>query len=861
MLHVDPRSLQPGEGRSAAASGDELAALRAALEETQAALVESRRRFDHLVGNVSGIVYRCTIEAPWRMSFASEGVEALTGFEKDMLERDTAWAEIMHPDDVAAVAAEVAAGVAERRGFSLCYRIVHRSGEPRWVREQGRAVYGEDGRPLFLEGVITDAGDEKRLELSLREAEAAANLRAAGLNTMLDAVPQMIWWYDVASQRPHYSQQWATFTGIDLNAPDAPKRLDYVHPDDRALARRKWAESLASGEPYQAQYRIHDRNGEYRWILSRGAPHRRADGTIDAWYGSCTDIHELILAEAALDASERLSRGIIEASPDCISVLDLAGRRLFANAATMRIYGIEDHGQLVGELWGTRFDEPARSRAAAALAAAQKGEQARLLVQYGSDPRWWDIIVAPVRDEEGKAARIIVISRDITDQKTAEEKASWAANHDSLTGLPNRFLFQKKMDEAILSATTDGGSFGILLIDVDDFKRINDTLGHDAGDALLCTFADRMRSALRPDDTIARLGGDEFAVLLAGAGDETAIAGAVDAILAKLRDPCIHAGRVLECQASIGASLFPEQGIDRAELLKNADVALYAAKAAGRANLKIFRPNMRLEMQKRVSMLSLARHAIANKRILPFYQPKVDLRTGAVTGFEALLRWNHPSAGPQGPGTIAAAFEDLSLASEISDAMVAAVIADLERWRDGGVDLGHVAINAAAAEFRRGDFADKLLERLHVAGLPPHLLQVEVTETVFLGRGAESVERALKLLSSAGVSIALDDFGTGFASLSHLKQFPVDFIKIDQSFVRDLEDDADDAAIIDAVVNLGRSLGISIVAEGVENERQHAFLLSLGCDFGQGYLYGKAAPASEVAAMLGMKPRPLRLAS
>jgi EAL domain-containing protein (putative c-di-GMP-specific phosphodiesterase class I) len=318
---------------------------------------------------------------------------------------------------------------------------------------------------------------------------------------------------------------------------------------------------------------------------------------------------------------------------------------------------------------------------------------------------------------------------------------------------------------------------------------------------------------------------------------------------------------VLDCQASIGASLFPLQGNDRAELLKNADVALYAAKAAGRANLKLFRSEMRREMQQRLSMLNLARDALAHRRILPFYQPKLDLRTGRVAGFEALLRWQHPMMGAQSPATISAAFEDLSLAAEISDQMVSAVIADLVRWRDEGLDVGHVALNAAAAEFRRGDFADKLLERLHIAGLPPSLLQVEVTETVFLGRGAECVERALKLLSGAGVGIALDDFGTGYASLSHLKQFPVDFIKIDRSFVRDLEDDPDDAAIIDAVVNLGRSLGIRTVAEGVENERQHEFLLALGCDLGQGFLYGKAAEAGAVAATLAPRTVPLRLAS
>ena len=854
MLRVDPRDMRAG-----AEAGDDAQALRAALAETQAQLVEARRQFDQFVSNLNGVAYRCQLEAPWRMSFVSNGVEELSGYPASAIEESKAWAEIVCPDDLARIEAEVAACVAERRSFSLCYRIVHLSGDLRWVREQGRAIYGEDGRPLFLEGVISDAGPEKRLEMSLRQAEADASRRADGLHTLLDAVPQMIWSYDPALG-PRFSRQWETFTGIDLNADGAPTRLDFIHPEDRPAAAALWKRCRETGDPYEAQYRIRNGSGEYRWILSRGQPHRHADGSIAAWYGSCTDIHERVLAEAALDASEQLSRGILEASPDCISVLDLEGRRLFANEAAMQVYAVPDRLQLIGELWGSRFAEPTRSRAAEALVQAQSGKVARLLIQYGAGDRWWDIILAPVRDEHGDPNRLIVLSRDVSDQKKAEEKASWAANHDALTGLPNRFLLQKTLDEAIACAHVAGGGFGILLLDVDDFKRINDTLGHDAGDALLCTFAERIRGALRAEDMVARLGGDEFAVLLAGVEDEDGVSGAVDSILAALREPCVHQGRVLDCQASIGASLFPHQGTDRADLLKNADVALYAAKAAGRANLKLFQADMRKEMQTRLSMLNLARDALSRKLIVPYYQPKIDLRTGQVHGFEALLRWHHPSAGAQTPATIAAAFEDLALAAEISDEMIAAVIADLRRWRDKGIDPRHVAINAAAAEFRRGDFADKLLESLHKAGLPPCLLQVEVTETVFLGRGAECVERALKLLSAAGVGIALDDFGTGYASLSHLKQFPVDLIKIDRSFVRDLEEDPDDAAIIDAVVNLGRSLGIGTVAEGVENERQHGFVAALGCDYGQGYLYGKAAPWAEVAQMLRPRDMPLRKA-
>jgi EAL domain-containing protein (putative c-di-GMP-specific phosphodiesterase class I) len=260
-------------------------------------------------------------------------------------------------------------------------------------------------------------------------------------------------------------------------------------------------------------------------------------------------------------------------------------------------------------------------------------------------------------------------------------------------------------------------------------------------------------------------------------------------------------------------------------------------------------------------MLSLARQALEDQRIVPYYQPKVDLRSGAVVGFEALLRWRLPGRAVQTPARIAAAFDDLTLAAEISDQMVERVIRDLVHWREQGIDVGHVAVNASAAEFRRGHFAERLLERLHQAALPVNSLQLEVTETVFLGRGAECVEHALKTLSTAGMKIALDDFGTGYASLSHLNQFPVNILKIDRSFVEKVEDRASRAPIIDAVVNLGKSLDIEVVAEGVETIVQHDFLLAAGCNQGQGFLYAPAIAAKRVPALLQARTSPVRLAA
>jgi diguanylate cyclase (GGDEF)-like protein len=459
-------------------------------------------------------------------------------------------------------------------------------------------------------------------------------------------------------------------------------------------------------------------------------------------------------------------------------------------------------------------------------------------------PKWWDVLATPV-ETDGSAERLVVIARDVTHQKQSEERVRWIANHDPLTGLPNRLLFQERLDE-VSTGGGSGGGFALLLLDVDDFKRVNDTLGHDAGDALLCAFAERLRAATRADDFVARLGGDEFAVILNGVTQPDDVATAGEAILAALRQPHIHAGRILDCNASIGASLFPEHGTGRTELLKHADIALYVAKANWRGNLRIFDGGMRSEMQSRMSMLGIARQALRDDVIIPYYQPKIDLRTGEVAGFEALLRWRHATRGIQTPDSIAAAFEDLTTAAAISDRMVEKVIVDMRRWLDQGLAFGHVAINSAAAEFRKGDFAERLLERLHDAGIPAERLQLEVTETVFLGRGADYVERALKTLSKAGVQIALDDFGRGYASLSHLKQFPVDVLKIDRSFVADLGVDPDAAAIIRAVVNLGHSLDIEVVGEGIETVDQAQRLTNKGCHYGQGHLYSRAVGAEDV---------------
>ena len=436
---------------------------------------------------------------------------------------------------------------------------------------------------------------------------------------------------------------------------------------------------------------------------------------------------------------------------------------------------------------------------------------------------------------------------------TAEAQAAHLAFHDSLTGLPNRALFQCRLDEMASGEAADE-AFALVLLDVDEFKLINDTLGHDAGDAVLIAFAERLRLAVRATDLVARLGGDEFAVLLTG-GNGPPELGSFSAKLLELLDaPCEHRGKMIACHASIGASL-SRDGEAPSDVLKHADLALYETKASGRGGYRLYKPEMWSNMLKRGEMLSLAAVALKGDFVEPHYQPKIDLASGAIVGFEALLRCCLPDDEPQGPGIIAAAFDDANLALALSDRMVDGVIRDIVEWRAAGLAFGHVAINAALAELHRGDFAQRLLDKLARAGIPPNCVQVEVTESVLLGRGIEHVEQTFNQLAEAGVRLALDDFGTGFASLTHLKRFPIEIIKIDRSFVRDLQIDAEDGAIVDALIRLGRALGIEVVAEGIETVAQRDFLAALGCRVGQGFLFGCAVPAGQIVELLAKKGR------
>jgi diguanylate cyclase (GGDEF)-like protein/PAS domain S-box-containing protein len=760
-----------------------------------------------------------------------------------------AWAKQVHPDDIGWLVGSLEEAIARQcEAFSGEFRIVRAdTGETRWLACNTKMEYIGDGTLARTIGAHLDITERKRAEEALRASEARLRLvqDATGL-AEFETTPNGI---------SSYSDRFFEQVGIEPRSGEITfdEWVLAVHPDDRERLQRDVERLLREEERFNLEFRIVKTDtGEVRWLSAHCCVEHDKTGNPVRCIGAHLDITDRKRAEEALRESEERFRLASEAAGLGVWDYDEENDRREWSDRLREILGVREPALNLTETAERCFHPADRTRFLALAENLGRGSidkfegSFRIVRAEDGRERWVAISAWRTHKADNLSHRIIMTVRDITDEKTAEERIRWSASHDALTRLANRALFQEKLDQAIAGAQQRGESVGVLMLDLDHFKQINDSLGHDVGDALLKMFAERLREATRRRDTVARLGGDEFAIIVSRICGNEDLLNLASSIQERMRAPFIHNGRVLDFGLSLGASLFPEHGNTARDLLKNADVALYAAKAGGRAIIKIYEPQMRQDLQLRASMVQLARHAIDGDKVVPYYQPKVDLQTGRVEGFEALLRWRMPNGRIGEPAGLQAAFEDLEVAAAISDRMIDRVVTDMRGWLDRGVAFGHVAVNTSAAEFRRDDFAERVLECLRRADIPASVFQLEVTETVFLGRGAEHVHRALALLSEHGVKIALDDFGTGFASLRHLKQFPVDIIKVDQSFVRHMEVDPGDEAIVRAVINLGQSLGIHVVAEGIESMAQAERLQRLGCDFGQGFLFSKAVPASRV---------------
>ena len=564
--------------------------------------------------------------------------------------------------------------------------------------------------------------------------------------------------------------------------------------------------------------------------------------------------------ERALRESQASYREVVDSVKEVIFQTNAAGEWAFLNASWVEITGVAVE-QALGRPMAAYVVEEDRSRVIQWAAALQRREAAdcRFEVRYArrdGSLGWFDVAQRVRLDAAGGFAGTSGTLDDITEQKRAEERIEFLAYHDALTQLPNRMLVQDRFGQAMAYADRARAKVALLFLDLDNFKTINDSLGHLTGDELLIEVATRLSESVRDTDTVSRLGGDEFLVVLPALTDADDIAPVLVKLMGRIGEVVEIDDQELNTSASIGIAIYPDDGADFETLLKKSDMAMYRAKESGRNTYRFFDDQMNVDAVEHLRMRNGLRKALAREEFVLHYQPQIDIGSGELIGAEALIRWNHPDFGMVPPGRFLPIAEDSGLIVPIGEWVLTEACRQAAAWGKAGIRGLVIAVNLSAVQFRRGDIEQSVVRALEASGLDPALLELELTESILINN-TEHILATVKRLKLLGVKLSIDDFGTGYSSLSYLKRFQVDKLKIDQSFVRDLVTDAEDAAIVRAIIQMADSLGLTTIAEGVETEPVLSLLRDFGCNEAQGYHFARPMPSEDLPAFrasLGIHP-------
>lgn len=623
--------------------------------------------------------------------------------------------------------------------------------------------------------------------------------------------------------------------------------------------------TVSRGEVWHGEICNRAKSGALYWVDTTIVPLVGPRNRIEAYVSVRYEITKRKAAEAALleeverrRKAETLLVDVIETVPDGIAAFDPDDRLVLFNQAYKQCFPVSTEAIHIGSEFAAilkaglekgeyQLQKNTSEARDAWLRARIKAHRnpGRKLVQALSDGRWIQI-----QERRSTSGHIVGTRTDITELKRSEAAIKYHAEHDPLTGLLNRSVLGSRLSEAVSGAIRSGQSGALLVLDLDGFKAVNDTMGHSAGDTLLVAVAGRLGQALRRSDTIVRLGGDEFAIILPNVFDRQTAGKVAEKMLAAVQQPLTIQRRAITPNMSVGISLFPRDGRKTEVLLKNADIALYQAKASGRSTYRVYSRDMRSGLEARRKIADALSAAVANDRIDVAFQPQVSLKDGGHVGFEALARWRHNGADVA-PADFIAIAEEIGLIVDLGWRVLRKSLEMVRNLRRRRLVVGAVAVNIAAAQLKIAEFPALVRRLVEEHGLSPCDVEIELTENILLHKDGSRISEALQTFRDMGFSIALDDFGTGYASLSHLSRFPVDRLKIDRSFVRDMCDDAAAHTIVKATIGLAHSLDMTVVAEGIETEDQLARLRSCDCDFGQGYLFSKALDPACLPAHLG----------
>ena len=671
---------------------------------------------------------------------------------------------------------------------------------------------------------------------------------------MAENIKQVFWMSDSTRQKMLYvSPAFEEIWGIPYDRLDSPDSLlETVHPEDRARVAEALS-GMAQGN-CDITYRIVRPDGQIRWIRDRAFPVRNEKGKLIR----ITGIAEDITVQKQTEEQLSLSAQVFVNSQEAIMITDSMNNIIKVNQAFTDITGYSEM-EVIGK--NPRILKSGRHESGFYQSLWQTllstgnwhGEVWDRRKNGEIYPKWVTINI--VRNELGEISNFIALFSDITERKASFDRIQRLAHYDTLTNLPNRSLLNERLESAIAGAKRNGLKIGILFLDLDRFKNVNDSLGHFAGDLLLQTVANRLKRCVRDMDTVARLGGDEFVIILNGIKDAADAAHVAQKILESLSEPVMIENQEIVTTPSMGISIYPDDGQNHTTLIKNADAAMYHAKDLGRGNFQFFTQNMNEKAFKQLSFESDLKLALKRAELFLDYQPQIDIRSGRLVGMEALLRWRHPEKGLIPPSVFIPVAEECGAIVAMGEWVIRAACNQNRIWQAAGLPVVPVAVNLSAVQFRQKDIVDAIKRILEETGLSPSLLELEMTEGIIM-EDADTTIGTLRAIKEMGLRLSIDDFGTGYSSLSYLKRFPIDKLKIDQSFVRDIATNQDDAAIIRTIITMGHSLRLQVIAEGVETLDQLAFLKEEGCDEAQGYHFGRPMPASQFEALLGKKAGP-----
>jgi diguanylate cyclase (GGDEF)-like protein/PAS domain S-box-containing protein len=634
--------------------------------------------------------------------------------------------------------------------------------------------------------------------------------------------------------------------------------IQVLIPEDLMDEERRILERLRGGETishYATKRRCKD--GSLVDMSLTVSPIRDDDGKVIGASKIARDISAQKAMEAALYREKELAQVTLSSIGDAVITTDRDAKITYLNPIAQSMTGWSNDEAvgmplpLVFRVIEASTGLPTRDPVLVALAQNRivgLATDSLLINRHGAQTAVEDS-AAPIHDRDGQIIGAVLIFRDVSETRAMALRMAHLAQHDALTDLPNRVLLRDRIEQSTALARRHQHRCALLFIDLDHFKLVNDSLGHSAADYILVEVGRRLREAVRESDTVSRQGGDEFVVLLGEVAHPNDAAHVATKILRSCAPPFMIDGQELIIGASVGIAVFPDDGPDVDALLRNADAAMYHAKQQGRNNFQFYSPGMNVRARERLTLKSELRRALSNGEFTLHYQPRVDVHTQAILGCEALIRWCHPDRGLVGPNEFIPAIEENGLIVPIGQWVMRAACRQLRDWRLAGASIVPVSINVSAAQFRRIDFYADLYQALVETHIEPQFLEIELTESTVM-HDADATARVLHDLKNLGIRVSIDDFGTGYSSLSQLRRFPIDTLKIDQSFVQDLTTDPDDAAITGAIVNMAKSLRQQVVAEGVETIEQLNFLRALGCDQAQGYFFYRPLPAEAFSQLL-----------